>query len=163
MKAVVVYESLWGNTAQVAKAIAEGLGPEVPALTTDEASGEALEGVDLIVAGAPIHGFRLPNESSRNQTRSNTRAPRPPDLSHPSLRSWLDALPEGNGRSAAFETGFRASPGGKSAILRKLEHAGFKRLKKGERFLVAGAYGPLRDGELERARQWGAELARLAG
>lgn len=50
MNAVVVYESLWGNTAAVAKAIAEGLGPDVPALATDEATEGALRGVDLIVA-----------------------------------------------------------------------------------------------------------------
>jgi flavodoxin len=49
MHAIVVYESHWGNTAAVARAIADGLGPEARALTTDEAVGPALEGVDLIV------------------------------------------------------------------------------------------------------------------
>ena len=27
-------------------------------------------------------------------------------------------------------------------------------------FVVAGRFGPLRDGEVERAREWGAELAK---
>jgi len=60
MKAVVVYESLWGNTAAVARAIADGIGPEAQALSTAEAIGEALTGVDLIIAGSPVLGFRLP-------------------------------------------------------------------------------------------------------
>lgn len=47
MNAVVVYESHWGNTAAVAKAIAEGLGPEARALTTDQASAEQMRDVDL--------------------------------------------------------------------------------------------------------------------
>ena len=51
MKAFVVYESLWGNTAAIARAIADGLGPGAVALTTDEAGAETVENADLIVAG----------------------------------------------------------------------------------------------------------------
>jgi len=50
LNAVVVYESLWGNTAAVAREIAEGLGPGARALSTAEATGEAMRGVDLVVA-----------------------------------------------------------------------------------------------------------------
>jgi hypothetical protein len=161
MKAVVVYESLWGNTAAVARAVAEGLGPEVRALSTAEATGPAMADVDLIVAGAPVLGFQLPSDGMRDSIASNPAgAPRPPDLSHPSMRSWLEALPPGHGACAAFETGLRWSPGGAtSAIARGLEQAGYRPLMKGQRFVVKGKWGPLRDGELERARRWGAELA----
>jgi hypothetical protein len=76
------------------------------------------------------------------------------------MRAWLGSLPNGRGRSAQFETGLRWSPGGATgAITKKLESAGFKRLAKSQRFVVKGSYGPLRDGELERAQQWGQELA----
>jgi hypothetical protein len=162
MKAVVVYESLWGNTAAVARAVAEGLGPGVRALSTAEASGQAMSGIDLIVAGAPVLGFRLPTEAMRESTASNLAgAPKPPDLSHPSMRSWLETLPGGHGANAAFETGLRWSPGGAtSAIARSLERAGYRSVVKGQRFVVKGKWGPLRDGELERARRWGTELAR---
>ena len=96
MKAVVVYESLWGNTAAVARAIAEGLGPGARALTTAEADEAALAGVDLIVAGAPVLGFKLSSEKMRAGVRANPgKAPAPPDLSHPPLRARLDALPPG--------------------------------------------------------------------
>ena len=73
MKAVVVYESLWGNTAAVARAIAEGIGPEARALSTAEATGEAMTGVDLIVAGAPVLGFKLPTEKMRQGERAQSR------------------------------------------------------------------------------------------
>lgn len=161
MKAVVVYESLWGNTAAVARAIAEGIGPEAKALTTDEALPEEVADADLIVAGAPVHGFRLSTQGMRERVAvDEADAPMPPDLAHPSLRSWLDGLKPGHGLSAAFETRIWWSPGGAvGAISKGLEKAGYRPTAKGEKFVVKGKYGPLRDGELERARHWGEELA----
>lgn len=160
MKVIVVYELHWGNTASVAQAIADGFGPEARALTTDEASPTAVADADLIIAGAPVMAFSLPSDRMLATLAGDAKAPAPPDMSHPSMRSWLDHLPAGHGRSAQFETGLRWSPGGAtSAIAHKLEAAGFKRLGKSRRFVVKGSYGPLREGELERAHQWGIELA----
>ena len=163
MKAIVVYESLWGNTAAIARAIAEGIGPEARALSTAEASGAAIAGADLIVAGAPVIAFRLPSDRMRKSISDDPKhAKTPPNLSHPPMRSWLAALPKGKGRAAAFETRFWWSPGGAtSAITKGLERAGYRSVAKRQRFIVKGTYGPLRDGELERAREWGAELAKL--
>jgi hypothetical protein len=63
------------------------------------------------------------------------------------MRSWLEALPAGHGRAAAFETRLWWSPGGATAgITRGLERAGYPSLAKAQRFVVRGAYGPLRDG-----------------
>lgn len=163
MKAVVVYESLWGNTAAAAHAIAEGLGPDAHALSTAEATGGAMAGVDLIVAGGPVFAFKPSTDTARENVRKNPgKAPAPPDLSHPCLRSWLESLPAGHGRSAAFDTQVRG-PFGKRAptIAEALERAGYLRLAEPTGFVVKGQHGPLRDGELERAREWGAELARL--
>ena len=165
MKAVVVYESHWGNTAAIARAIAEGLGPGARALSTAEATGAVIANADLIVAGAPLLGFRLPSDDMLKSIGANaSKDPVAPDLSHPSMRSWLDALPKGSGRSAAFETRIWWSPGGATAaISRGLESAGYRPVAKACRFIVKGKYGPLRDGELERARQWGAEIAQAIG
>jgi len=162
MKAIVVYESHWGNTAAVARAIAEGIGPGAAALSTAEASGAVLAGVDLIVAGSPLLGFSLPTETMLKGIAANqAKDPTPPDLSHPAMRTWLEGLARGNGRAAAFETRIWWSPGSAAkAILRLLEGAGYRAAAKPEKFIVQGKYGPLREGELERARQWGAELAR---
>lgn len=161
MKAVVVYESLWGNTAAIAKAIAEGIGPGVKALTTDEATANAIAGANLIVAGSPLLGFSLPTDKIRADIGKNEGSrDNPPDLAHPSIRSWLDALPAGNGRAAAFETRIWWSPGSAAKkILKKLENSGYKGSAAPEKFIVTGKYGPLKEGELERARAWGAELA----
>ena len=161
MKAVVVYESLWGNTAAVARAIADGLGPDAVALTTDAAGTDIIEDADLIVAGAPVIGFSLLSDQMRNNVaRSEAGAPTPPDLDHPSLRSWLESLPPGHGQAAAFETRIWWSPRGATGdIERGLARAGYRRAAKAEKFVVTDKYGPLREGELERARQWGVELA----
>ena len=162
MKAIVVYESLWGNTAAVARAIAEGLGPDARALSTAEATADALAGAELVVAGSPLFAFQLPTEAIREPIRKKAATfPAPPDLSHPPLRAWLDGLPAGRGRSAAFETRMWFSPGGATgAILKALKKAGYAPLARGKRFGVAGMTGPLKRGELERARAWGERLAR---
>jgi hypothetical protein len=163
MKTVVVYESHWGNTAAVARAIAEGIGPDAEALTTDEATGAAIAEADLIVAGAPVMAFRLPTDQALSNMAAGQDEPAP-DVSHPSMRDWLDELPRGKGRGAAFETRLRWSPGGATgAIERGLEDAGYRRLASGRKFVVTGGKGPLREGELEAARAWGAELAQALG
>jgi len=165
MKAVVVYESLWGNTATIARAIAEGLGSGTQALTTDEATAAVLADADLVVVGAPVIAFSLPREQQREDLGKNPgKAPRPPDVAHPSMRSWLIGLPAGHGHYAAFETRLWWSLGGStSGISRGLEKAGYRPAAKAMRFIVTGAYGPLREGEVERARQWGTELAKTVG
>lgn len=161
MKAVVVYESLWGNTAAIAHAIAEGIGPETDAISTDAARAETIAEADLIVAGAPVLGFALPTDQMRDSVaRSEAGAPTPPDLSHPSLRSWLASLPHGHGQAAAFETRIWWSPRGATGdIERGLERAGYRPIAKAQKFIVTDKYGPLREGELDRARRWGQELA----
>lgn len=161
MKAIVVYESLWGNTAAIARAIAEGIGLQAQALPTDEATSAVIADADLIVAGAPILGFKLPDENMRANIGANPgKAPTPPDLSHPSMRAWLETLPKGHAHVATFETRIWWSLGSAAgAIERSLTGAGYSCVAKAQRFIVKGAYGPLREGELERARKWGAELA----
>jgi flavodoxin len=164
MRAVVVYESLWGNTAAIARAIAQGVGPGARALSTSEATPDALAGTDLLVAGAPVLGFALPTEAMRSGLGPHEKkAPTPPDLSAPSLRSWLDKLPAGTSRFAAFETRIWWSPGGATkAIEDGLSSKGYRSVATRERFIVTGTYGPLKDGELERAQAWGAQLAQAA-
>lgn len=164
MKAVVVYESLWGNTAAIARAIAEGIGPGAEALTTDQARPETIADADLLVAGAPVLGFSLATDQMRDSVaRGEAGAPTPPDLAHPSLRSWLESLPRGHARAAAFETRIWWSPRGATGdIEQRLERAGYRRVAKARKFVVNDKYGPLREGELERARRWGEELGQAA-
>lgn len=163
MQAIVVYESHWGNTATIAQAIAQGIGPQARALSTAEATDAIVADADLIVAGAPLLGFALPTEAMlEGLAKSADQNPTPPDLAHPSMRSWLDGLPRKNGYAASFETRIWWSPGSASkTILKKMEALGYQPIGKAQRFVVEGKYGPLREGEVERARAWGAELAQV--
>ncbi|MET0772006.1 MAG: hypothetical protein ABWZ82_02895 [Candidatus Limnocylindrales bacterium] len=160
MKAIVVFESHWGNTAAVARAIAEGIGPDARALSTDEAVGPAVAGVDLLVAGAPVMMLSLPSEGARDRVEMDRKGP-PGDASRPVLRTWLDGLPTAHGvKAAAFDTRMRWTPRGAiGTIESRLRDAGYQVVAKGKGFVVEGTYGPLRDGELDRARAWGRELA----
>jgi flavodoxin len=163
MQAVVVYESHWGNTETVARAIVDGYGQGARALTTDEATPAVIVEAELIVAGAPVMAFSLPSENMiTNLSTEHGDGPAPNLLNTP-MRTWLDGLPKGRGLYATFETKIRWSPGGATgAIGRALEAAGYRRLHEAGHFVVKGKYGPLRDGELEKARAWGAELATAA-
>jgi len=161
MRAVIVYESLWGNTAAVARAVAEGFGPGARALTTDEATPEVVAGADLLVIGAPVIAFGLASEKTRDGIMD---VERPPDTAHPSLKSWLEALPDGHAAAAAFETRLWWSPrGATGTIERGLKASGYRIAGKAERFVVEGKYGPLRNGELDRASEWGKKLAGTVG
>jgi flavodoxin len=156
MQALVVYESVWGNTAAIARAVAEGLGDGARACATDEVTADTLADADLIVAGAPVFGFGLPTDRMRASIEPGTPGA---DLSHPSLRSWLDGLPVGQGRSAAFETRLWWSPMGATVTIEKaLKAHGYPPVAKAARFVVRGTEGPLRDGELDRATAWGRTL-----
>jgi hypothetical protein len=160
MKAIVVYESHWGNTEAVARAIAEGIGPDAKALPTDEAVGSAMAGVDLLVAGAPVMMLSLPSDSARDRVELDKKGPAG-DASRPVLRTWLEGLHNVHkGKAAAFDTRMRWTPRGAfGTIESKLRDAGYDVVTKGKGFVVTGTYGPLRDGELDRARAWGHELA----
>lgn len=135
--------------------------PPARALSTAEATAATIGDADLIVADAPVLGFKLSSEKMRESVRANPgKAPMPPDLSHPAMRTWLDALPAGQGASAALDTRMRG-PFGRAApaIAEVLEQAGNAAVAKPVGFVVAGRCGPLRDGVVDRARAWEAELA----
>jgi hypothetical protein len=160
MKALVVYESHYGSTARIAEAIAEGIGPEARALNTTEATPDLVAQAELVVAGAPVMAFQLPTEMMLKTMSKDQKAPVPADLSHPSLRAWLEGLPHSQAAAASFETRIRWSPGGATgAIDDHFRKSGFRTIAKPGKFVVKGSYGPLREGEVERAREWGATLA----
>jgi hypothetical protein len=159
MNAIVVYESHWGNTARIAEAIAEGIGTDARALTTSEATPAVVAAADLVVAGAPVMAFSLPSESTRRAAAQDHKAPQPANVSEPLLRTWLEELPTGHAAAASFETRLRWSPGSATgSIDRAMQRAGFRTVAKPGKFVVTGSYGPLREGEIERAREWGADL-----
>jgi flavorubredoxin len=169
MKAYVVYESLWGNTAAIAEAVAQGLGEGAVALSTADATPDVVAGADLLVAGAPSHANGLPSDSSRENALERSReedGPPEPDLSHPSMRSWLEQLPPGKRLGAAFDTRMESwwASGPAKKIARRLRGRGVDTIDA-ETFTVdhEGQTPHLAEGELERARTWGRALAEKSG
>lgn len=75
MKALVAFESIYGNTRAVAEAIAEGLEPlgAVEVLSVDDAGDGAVEGADLLVVGGPTHMHGLSVSLSRIAARGIAR------------------------------------------------------------------------------------------
>ncbi len=171
MRAVVVFESMFGNTHAVGERIAQGLAGagDVRLVAVGEATGEALAGADVIVVGGPTHVHGMVSERSRQA--AHEQADRPgseltmdPDAEGPTLRDWFDglALPAGC-RAAAFDTrvhGPAALTGRASrGIAKRLEHHGATMIAAPESFFVEKD-NHLAVGEAERAEEWGASLAR---
>jgi len=155
MKALVVFESFFGNTEKIANAVAGGLAArgEVTVRKVTDLRPDELKTFDLVVVGSPTRGF---------QPSDGTKA-------------LLKALPAGTLQGvkvAAFDTrmdvkevnnafltfmekifGYAAEP-----IGRALVKAGGTLVGKPQGYFVHGSEGPLWDGELERAAAWGEQL-----
>jgi hypothetical protein len=168
MNALVVYESMYGNTRAIAEAIADGLdnAAETTVRPVHQA-GVELDGIDLLVVGGPTHMHGLATGLSRRASAQAAQedglALEPGATEEPGLRSWLRELPRGRPvRSAAFDTRAdkAAALTGSAArgIARRLRHRGYDVVAR-ESFLVEDSEEPLAAGEAERARAWGAELA----
>ena len=171
MTAVVVYESMFGNTRAVAEAIADGLGDAVAipvAAAADAAS--RISSASLLVVGGPTHAFGI----SRPQTRATAAetAAKPGSTRRLEagatgigLREWIAALPPMAGSAAAFDTRIAHYGGmGHAAprLARMLRRHGLTLLCPPRSFFVT-KQDTLTDGQLEAARAWGSALAAQLG
>lgn len=168
-KALVVYESMFGNTAQVAHAIAEGLrtGMAVKLTDTDHAPSQPGDDVALLIVGGPTHAFSM----TRRRTREEAFGLGAPNQPLSGIREWLGRLARsdrGDLRVAVFDTRsgrVRHLPGSAAkAAAHALARRGYGVPHARASFYVLDIPGPLDTGELERARAWGEQLAAdLAG
>jgi flavodoxin I len=155
MKALVVFETYFGNTEKIALAIgnALGSGEEAATLKATDVKPDQLAGIDLLVVGSPTRAF--------HQTKGVT--------------NFLKSIPAGKLSGievAAFDTrvsleevnsklltglakafGYAAEP-----IAAKLKRKGGELAAEPEGFIVKGTEGPLKEGELERAADWARKL-----
>ena len=151
MKVLVVYDSFFSNTEQVAKAIGKSLGSknDVSVLQVKEDLPVQLNGLNLLIVGSPTRAFRP------------TKA----------IVDFIKKIPSNglNGvKAAAFDTrisikdikssflnvmvklfGYAARP-----IAEKLKKKGGELIVSPEGFYVKDTKGPLKDGELKRASEW---------
>jgi hypothetical protein len=168
VRALVVYESMYGNTEEIAQAVTKGLLGTVAAelVEVSDAPGALPDDVDLLVVGGPTHGFGM----SRPGTRETARKQAGESLVSrgPGIREWLTGLPPARPDvlSAAFDTRFDkprwltgSAARGAARILRQ---RGYRPVTEPTSFFVTAAAGPLADGERVRARQWGGTVGAIA-
>lgn len=166
MRALVVYESHFGNTMDVAHAVLAGLRRRLEAEILDVMSApiELVSDFDLLVLGAPTHALGLSRPESR---RDAVKQGALNDASTLGMAEWLNRLervPAGCAvatfGTAVAKPRFIAALGtAAGAIERRLRRMGVKTLLPAQQFWVEGVAGPLLGGEETRATDWGASLA----
>jgi flavodoxin len=170
MRAVVIYESMYGNTRLVADAIADGLrsGADVSVLAVDHVDAAALADVDLVVVGGPTHVHGMTRASTRRAAAEAAEKPgsgleMDADAEGEGLREWFDSIGSLPRLAGAFDTRMhgpvtftgRASKG----IAKRLRAHGSQMVVEPESFLVSKE-NHLDDDECEHARKWGATVLR---
>jgi hypothetical protein len=171
MRAVIVYESMYGNTRQIAEAIREGLGADddVRVVPVAEADPAMLHGADLLVTGGPTHAHSISWPSTRRSAADAAAKPDAgltlePGATGVGLREWLPTLGDVKIWAAAFDTRLDApqvfTGRGSARIERRLRQHKAHLIAEPESFLVT-KQNTLLPGELERARAWGQRLADL--
>ncbi len=142
MKTLVVYDSRYGNTEEIAIAIGDSVSGEVKILRVGEASPS--EAFDLLIVGSPTHGGR------------HTSA----------IQGFTKKVPALKGTPvAAFDTRFATKLVGvfgyaAGRIANTLKGKGGNLIVPPEGFIVKGIKGPLKEGELERAALWAEEIVK---
>jgi len=156
MKALLVYDSVYGNTERIAQAIGHVLGVrnEIRVLRVGDVKPTDLANLNLLIVGSPTQRFRAT----------------------PAIKQFIAGIRQGelNGvQVTAFDTrlgmedmpspilppfvrifGYAAKP-----IAASLVNKGGKLRMPPEGFLVKGMEGPLKEGELERAARWAEQMA----
>lgn len=171
MRAVVVYESMYGNTHLVAEAIGTGLRPacQVEVVPVGQADHHLLDGADLVVVGGPTHVHGMSHANTRQAAVADAHKPDSglvldPDAEGPGLREWFDSAPALRGRGAAFDTRVNLPVllTGQAAkgIARRLRRRGLELVAAPHSFLVT-KQNRLEPGEAARAREWGRQLAEI--
>lgn len=152
MKTLIIYASVFGNTAQVAHAMAAAL--NTSALPVSQVRPDQLRGLDALIVGSPTRSFRptpaisqLLKSLPKNQLAGISVAAF-------DTRIWLATINSTALRFVVDKGGYAANTMSKALIKR----GGNLRVPP-EGFLVTGEQGPLKAGELERAADWARQLA----
>ena len=171
MRALVVYESMFGNTRAVARAISEGIASTMPVEAVEVGSAPIAlpDDVALLVVGGPTHAHGMTTRQSRSNAAGRTGEP----LVSPGsgLREYLASMRADPGVvAAAFDTRIKGpmlfTGSAATSATKQLQKVRFKSVEPPRSFVLEGATGPLVDrmsnDELEAARTWGANLAATA-
>lgn len=141
MKALVIYDSVYGNTKKVAEAVAAELGKGVKAVSVVDFKDKDLTGLDLLVVGSPIIGWR-PTEKMK------------------ALLAGLKAGQLKGVRATAFDTRMRIFIHGDAAkkIAAALKLAGAEIVAETAGFIVEDREGPLAKDAVVKAKEWAGSI-----
>lgn len=170
MSALVIFESMFGNNRDLAAAIAEGIAPRME-VTTSEVGVAPVEvplPVSLLVVGGPTHGFGMSRPSTRRDA-ARQAAPEAVISGTIGIREWLEeAQVQSVLFAAAWDTRverpafLKLIDRSAEGMAKGLGRLGCTLVVRPQHFAVEGTKGPLRAGEMERARRWGGEVAEAA-
>jgi hypothetical protein len=171
MKIVIVYESMFGNTREIAEAIGEGCKDAAldSVVNVNDITPVILANADVVIVGAPTHAHSLSRPQTRAEAVKEAADPAQnltlePRAAETGVREWLAGRPDVPAYFAAFDTRVdiaRILSGAASTkIDHKLHALGSKRLVDSESFLVKDNH--LEEPERERARTWGHQVAQAA-
>ena len=143
MKAMVAYDSAYGNTEQIARAIGDALGPQedVETLRVGEVTPERLTGVST---GATTHLLKsIPKDGLKGVKVAafDTRFTEA-EIEKVKILAFIVRI-----------FGYAAEP-----IADRLKKKGGELAVPPEAFYVSGTEGPLLEGELERAGEWAKQI-----
>ncbi|HEV7188799.1 MAG TPA: hypothetical protein VGN28_12965 [Blastococcus sp.] len=184
MQVAIVYESMFGNSHEIAEAVGQGVRQALPeariiCLPVEHARPEEIIATDLLIVGGPTRMRSMSTSMTRAMalhTDKTELTERPdggspalsaePGAEGPGLRAWFHDLPKAaeGCLAAAFDTRVDAplAGGAGHGIAHRLRRHGYELVCEPEGFVIERAEGPLRAGEHDRAREWGAAITRRA-
>ncbi len=151
-KAMIVYDSVFGNTERVAQALKkalEGSSVSVEIYRAGNAPRQIPEGIELLIAGSPTRAFRPTGELAAYVKNLPAGSLSGCGAAAFDTRISLSSIPNRVFRWCIGHFGYAAP-----AIAEQMKKAGGELLLSPEGFAVLGKEGPLAEGEEERAAQW---------
>ena len=144
MRSLVVYDSMFGNTEKIAKEIGRRLGGNTNILLVSKVKEKDLGNLDLLIVGSPTHGGR-PTKDVVNFLNII-----PIELRTAFYDTRLEKESHGFGLKIVLSViGFAAEK-----MERQFMSRGGKILIKAEGFVVTDKKGPMKEGEMERLKNW---------
>ncbi len=146
MKAVIVVDSVYGNTRKIAEAMYSALGDEAQLIKAWEFQPEMLEHAQLVIFGSPINVWR-PTANMLDALKKLKEA----DLTGKKVTAFDSRYDKWWAGTACYR------------IARALKRQGGELIAPPQHFIVLGPEGPLREGERKRAAEWARRLKEKAG
>jgi flavodoxin len=159
MCTLILYDSVFGNTQLVAKAIAGSLEPSTKVYvgSVSEVDLEKLEFTSLLIVGSPTRGFRPTKPVSEFIEALPSNSLKGVSIATFDTRIDLSTIKSSVARFLVKTGGYAAKP-----IQKVLEKKGGFAIDAPQGFLVTGEEGPLKEGELERAGEWAKQLLKIS-